>query len=525
MSTVYFAPIDAASGEVIKLAMQRLSLTGQVLPAGARLEVKHAFQSSEEKPLEVIYCFPLPRDAALRRFRITGDGFETHSELRPREEAVKAYEAGVAQGSLSAITLQYGDGLVNLTVGNIRPKETVTVHLELLCGVELWDNGFQLRFPFTLAPAYHSRAKTAVVNPGEGEIELPSDEFGDLILPRFKKDASALHEVGFELAVVSPGGLDEVGSASHKVRVMQNDGSSARVGLAEDRDVPNRDLVLETRYKSIETQVFGGRDSHGKSRFAAVIPSVKLGTRPDAGRRVVILLDRSGSMAGEALQQAQRAIEACLGSLSEKDYFGLAAFSNDVMTFKPSLVPGSRKFRDEAHGFLLRIDARGGTELAKGIHEVAKLFGHEGGDIFLITDGQVFSTEKILADAKSVGARLHCLGIGNASQDRFLAQLARETGGVSRFVTTNSRVDMTAVDLFASVARPVVSGLKASPNVEPAPPSAVYAGTPLLLFGTSNGEPLDLSWDGGSLRTGLDSLEADCGETVWLLQGARLITD
>ena len=44
--------------------MQRLWLTGQVLPAGARLVVQHVFRSEEEKPLEVIYSFPLPRDAA-----------------------------------------------------------------------------------------------------------------------------------------------------------------------------------------------------------------------------------------------------------------------------------------------------------------------------------------------------------------------------------------------------------------------------------------------------------------------------
>jgi hypothetical protein len=64
--------------------MQRLWLTGQILPAGARLVVQHVFQSEEDKSLEVIYAFPLPRDATLRRFRVTGEGFEAHSELREK---------------------------------------------------------------------------------------------------------------------------------------------------------------------------------------------------------------------------------------------------------------------------------------------------------------------------------------------------------------------------------------------------------------------------------------------------------
>ena len=51
-----------------------------------------------------------------------------------------------------------------------------------------------------------------------------------------------------------------------------------------------------------------------------------------------------------------------------------------------------------------------------------------------MTDGQVMGTEAILARARSTGTRLHSLGIGSASQDRFLTLLARETGGVNRFV-------------------------------------------------------------------------------------------
>ena len=70
-----FAPVAASTGNPIRLAMQRLWLTGQVLPVGGRLVVQHVFRSDEDRPLEVIYSFPLPRDAALRGFRITGDGF------------------------------------------------------------------------------------------------------------------------------------------------------------------------------------------------------------------------------------------------------------------------------------------------------------------------------------------------------------------------------------------------------------------------------------------------------------------
>lgn len=523
-----FAPLIAATGEAVNLAMQRLWLTGQILPAGARLVVQHEFRSAEDEPLEVIYAFPLPRDAALRRFRITGEGFEAHSELKETEAAVKAYEEGLARGSLSTLARQYGDGLVNLTVGNLRPKEAVTVHLEILCGVEPRDDGFRFRFPFTLAPAYHPRAKAAIVAVGEGEMELPAGEFGDVILPRFRQDPSALHQVGFDLSIVSPLGLAELGSPSHAVRVRQDGGPAARVALAAEKDVPNRDLVLDARFRSIEPQVLAGHDRDGQGRYAAIIPSTSFGTNSEGPRRMVILLDRSGSMQGAPLSQACKAIEACLGVLSEADLFSLAAFDDTVEIFEPALVPGTRMFRDKAHQFLTGIYARGGTELAAGLLEAARLLGGGGGDILILTDGQVSGTEKILAEARSAGVRLHALGIGSASQDRFLALLARETGGVSRFVTPRERVDLAAVDLFASIGRPVATGLKARGNIRPEPASVVFGGSPVLVFGESSGAEdgeLELTWDGGGLKLPIPLGQSDVGETVWLLQGSRLITD
>jgi hypothetical protein len=274
--------------------------------------------------------------------------------------------------------------------------------------------------------------------------------------------------------------------------------------------------------------VLAGRDKDGKVRFAAIVPSTSFGAAMEAQRCVVILLDRSGSMEGEPLSQARKAIEACLAVLSETDSFGLVAFGTAVSMFRPALVSATRELRDQAHEFLMQVNAQGGTALSKGIFEAAKLLKGGGGDILILTDGQVFGTEQILADARAAGVRLHCLGIGSASQDRFPALLARETGGVSRFVTPRERVDLSAVDLFASVGRPVVSGLKAGANIQPEPPSFVFSGTPVLLFGEvgeTEGNQIELTWQGGGLRLPVKLSENGIGETVKLLQGSRLITD
>jgi Ca-activated chloride channel family protein len=545
-----FAPRSAETGRPIELAMQRLWLVGRVTGVGARLLVRHVFQSKEEKPLEAIYGFVLPRDAALRRFRVTGQGFSVSSELMPVEKVRETYEEAVAEGHTAAMAAQYGDGMVNLTVGNIRPGEEVTVNLEVVAGVETRDDGLRFRFPFTLAPAYHARARAAEVAPGVGEIELPADEFGDLVLPQFVSDASALHEVGFDLSVSMARPIVEAASPSHAVRVVALGLGRSRVSLATAKDLPNRDLVLDVRTAEALDGAMAGTGADGRGHFAAVVPSSAFrrgaaeGADTEEPRRVVFVLDRSGSMEGAPITQAKNAVTACLGALGESDEFGIVAFDTSVETFTSALVKATMDQRKKAGGFLAGVDARGGTELAAAVAAAARMLAGpsggdgSGGDVVVVTDGQVMSTEAILATARATGLRLHCLGIGSASQDRFLTLLARETGGVSRFVTPRERVDLSAVELFASVGRPLAgrlvarvegfAGARIAPDVQ----TFVFAGAPVVVFGDTEGAGegrLVIEWEaaGGrrSLEVPLKIGPGGEGETLRLLQGARLITD
>ena len=176
-------------------------------------------------------------------------------------------------------------------------------------------------------------------------------------------------------------------------------------------------------------------------------------------------------------------------------------------------------------------------KLASGVRAAAKILSSGGaGDIFLVTDGQVFGTEDILSQTRSTGIRIHCLGIGSASQDRFLALLARETGGVNRFVTPRERVDGAALDLFASVKQPRATNLRVTPqsvadaNIEPEPPSAVYSDCPLVVTGecaAGSQGAISVEWEAApaAMEIPLQVTSDSIGETLRLLRGARLITD
>ncbi|MFM8394120.1 MAG: VIT domain-containing protein, partial [Acidobacteriota bacterium] len=284
-----FTVIDSRSGQPVDLALQELFVSGTILPVGAVLNVRHVFRSGEQAPLEVIYAFGLPRDAALRRFRIVAEGYSVDSELRPTAEAEQLYEAGIDAGNLSSLARQYRDGVINLNVGNIRPGETVTIYLEIIAGVELRDDGLRFRFPFTLAPTYHAAARSVEAARGAGEMELPED-FDNVVLPLWMKDPQGLHRIGFDLQVVIPAGLatlDEIGSPSHAIRV-RYDKDQHRVSLAPETEVPDRDLVLDIRTRAGGPAITGGVHQ-GRGNFAVIVPSAIFGTVERPQRRFVFV--------------------------------------------------------------------------------------------------------------------------------------------------------------------------------------------------------------------------------------------
>ena len=193
--------------------------------------------------------------------------------------------------------------------------------------------------------------------------------------------------------------------------------------------------------------------------------------------------------------------------------------------FIPTLQPATREVRDKARAFLNQVDARGGTELATGFLAAAKLLEGGGGDILIMTDGQVSGTEKILESARS-RRRPAALPRHRQRQPGSLPDAARARDRrrqpLRDAAGARGSLGGRSVRLHRTSRSP--RGLKAGANVQPQPASLVFSGTPVLLFGEGEG-PVELTWDGGQLNLPVSLQRSRVGETVWLLQGSRLITD
>lgn len=498
------ALLDAQTREPIPLAMQHLDLSGRATPAGAFLRVTHRFKCAGDKPLEALYVFMLPRNGTLRRFIVKGDGFEVESKLSPREEARKEYEEGVEAGHLSVLAETSLDGMVTLSIGQVKPGEEVSVILDVVVGVEVQDRKYRFRFPFTLAPNYHAKA-VATATPDGGKIELPSDVFGDLILPEWKTDAKGLHKVTFRMGIEAAGILDSVASPSHRVLVRLMDGNTAEVELAGEGDLPNRDLVIDVISREeapvilADTELVDGGAGTDDPKIPAnapcwsiIVPSSVFPKSTAPKRKICFLMDASRSMYGERLRQAKLALETCFSALSSEDEFGLAAFGSTTEVFDKGTGKATDAVRQQAAKWLAQINTLGGTELGPALGAAVQILGKPGHDIFLLTDGEVFGTGNIIEQCAASRTRIHVLGIGAAAQDRFLSGLARRTGGVSEMVGVSEDVAAKTLKLFNAIRQPIQTGVKAlvemgnGGKTQEHDLGTVYQNQPVII--TDNGE-------------------------------------
>lgn len=111
-----------------------------------------------------------------------------------------------------------------------------------------------------------------------------------------------------------------------------------------------------------------------------------------------------------------------------------------------------------------------------------RVLGGPGGDVVVLTDGEVFQTGPIIEHMAASQSRVHVLGIGTASQHRFMAQLARRTHGVCEMVPPSGDVGLAGLKLFNQVKEPVLHDPKVTVDgTDITNLGTVWDGLPLLV--------------------------------------------
>jgi Ca-activated chloride channel family protein len=479
----------------------------------ARTRVVQRFSNPTTDWVEGVYVFPLPEDAAVDSLKITIGDSVIEGRIEERARAKATYKKAKAEGRKATLVEQERPNIFTTSIANLGPAEEVEVILTYQEEVQYDQGRFSMRFPMVIAPRYIPGTTKVAGFSGTGWADNTAEvtDAARITSPVVGPDISTappaqsesepeprrplrLHPITIAVQIDAGFPLDEVESPSHAVRVQADRGNIYSVRLDAGAVPADSDFVLNWRpITSSAPRAALFRESWQGEDYALLMV---LPPHPDAAkaarlsREAVIVIDTSGSMGGESIIQARRAVQHALITLRPEDTFNVIQFSSNFTALHPSSQPATTDAIKLASAWVDRLEAGGGTEMLPAL-EAALAPGREPRavrQVIFITDGAVGNEAALFSvlQAKLGTARLYPVAIGSAPNAHFMTKAAKFGRGTFTYIGQPSEVSEKMSELFSKIDTPVLHDLRAhwdSDSVEawPARIPDVYIGEPVLI--------------------------------------------
>ena len=340
------------------------------------------------------------------------------------------------------------DGTHTLNLGNLAPGEDCRITLRYAQTLGFEQRGLRLLIPTVLAPRYGN----------------PLTDGG--LKPHQVTEHSLTVEYPFTLSIDLLDDLTRarVSSPSHPIGVshsMEDGKSRIRVTLAAQAFL-DRDFILTIDQLAASSLSVLSRDPINPSQTAAILsicPKIERDGNPAIAMK--LLVDCSGSMMGDSIAAARRALQAIVSQLETGDRFSLSRFGSSVEHRTRGLWAIKDATRLSAQRWINDLEAdMGGTEMEEALVSTFAIGHDEPSDVLLITDGEIYAIDALLNRAAQSGQRVFVVGIGSSPTEANLRQIAEVTGGACDFVAAGENVEPAILRMFARLRSPRLDSIR-----------------------------------------------------------------
>ncbi|KDP40680.1 hypothetical protein JCGZ_24679 [Jatropha curcas] len=302
-------------------------------------------------------------------------------------------------------------------------------------------------------------------------------------------------------------------STSHALKELRRE--VGKMGFLYEAEVPKWSTTdLSFSYAVSSEDLFGGvllqspllRDFDGRQMFCFYLFPGNNENRKVCRKDVIFIIDMSGSMKGDPLENAKGALVSSLSKLNSEDSFNIIAFNEKTYLFSQLMAPATQGSISKATQWLSdNLIADGGTNILDPLKQAMKLLAETADSmplIFLITDGAIEDERDIcnfvngsLTGAGPISPRICTFGIGTYCNHYFLQMLAQIGSGYFDSAYDADSVDFQMQRLFATASSVILANITVdalehldSLEVLPFRIPDLSSGMPLLVSGRYNGK-------------------------------------
>lgn len=502
------AIVDDRGHTVGLCPLKHTDVSAEVAGYAARVTVRQEFHNPSDQPIEAVYTFPLPEDAAVDDMTmILGDNRVVRGEIKRRQEAREIYEAARDAGQAAALLDQERPNLFTQSVANIMPGERVSISIRYVNLLKYEAGRYEFVFPMVVGPRYIPgsggyqapglRGEPSSIRqfPGDPGTEGVVTDAERITPPVTLPGTRAGHNISLQVKLDAGMPLGAIHSELHPIDVRRADRSQAVIRLREERTLPNKDFILqfEVAGPQLQTGVLAQAAPDGTGHFTLIVqpPAAAAEPRP---KEIVFVIDESGSQSGWPIRKAKETMSYLIRNMNPGDTFQLLGFNTEINACFERPVGNSPANVARALRFLRPIEGNGGTDILQAVDYALRLAPDHNRRriICYLTDGYVGDDMQILAYIRKHRGQAHMFpfGIGD-SPNRFLIEgMAKEGHGTAEFVTLNSSAEAAAARFYRRISQPLLTGIGVDWNglpieeVYPSPiPDLFVSGRPIVLKG------------------------------------------
>ena len=486
----------------VALPLKHTEVAAEISGFVTRVKVVQTFTNPYNDPIEAIYVFPLPQNAAVNDMQIRIGDRVIKGDIRKREEARKIYEAAREAGKTAALLEQERPNIFSQSVANILPGHDILVELTYDEVLTYEKGGYDFTFPMVVGPRFIPGVPIGKQNGGWSSDTDQVPDASKITPPVLKPGERNGHDIHVTVKLNAGLAIQSLESPSHPIDITgEQDKAGVYPGPCEIRlkssdTIPNKDFVI--RYKVAgakpEMALLTHKGELGGYFMLMFQPPATPAAAEITPKEMVFVMDTSGSMSGEPIAMSKKAVRYALQNLNSNDTFQIIRFSESASPFAAAPLPATKDNIRRGLSYINGLEGEGGTMMIEGI-QAALDYPLEENRLRIVcfmTDGYIGNETEILdAIQKKLGdnTRLFSFGVGS-SVNRYLLERMAEVGrGNVKYVLLNEKPDEAVNQFYERVRNPVWTNLRvdwAGLDVEELYPARIrdlFAGQPMFVLG------------------------------------------